>query len=258
MIKGMIFDLDGTVYWGRKEVPGAGRFIQELKKNDIKYVFVTNRANRPPEDVCEHLRGYGIECDESHVVTTAFATAEYLKGGSCYYIGEEGLRRELDRVGMTITDDKPDYVIVSFDRTLTYDKIKKACQLIHGGAKFIATNPDKALKMADGIVPGTGSIVAAIEAGSGVKPLVIGKPGKYIIELGLQRMGLSKDEAVNVGDNVETDIPAGLNAGVRTAFILTGVSTLEDLQKTNCRPTWIVDNYEELAEILRMENCKDK
>lgn len=254
MIKGVIFDLDGTVYWGKKEVPGAGSFVRELKQQGIKYVFVTNRANRPPDVVSAHLREYGIECDDEHVVTTAYATAEYMGGGSAWYIGEEGLKQELDRKGITITDQSPDYVVVSFDRYLTYDKIKTACKLIHGGAKFIATNPDKALKMSDGIVPGTGAIVAAIEAGCGVKPLVIGKPEKYVMEIGLQRMGLGRDDVIAIGDNVNTDIPAGINAGIRTAFILTGVSTLEDLHATPWKPTWIVDNYDELSEILRVEN----
>ena len=148
MIKGVILDLDGTVYLGKQEVPGAARFIAFLRESGIKYLFVTNRANRTPVVVAEHLASYGIPCTENDVLTSAQATVQYLKKGSVYYIGEEGLKVELDKAGMAVNEEAPDYVIVSFDRSFTYEKLKKACQMIHAGARFIATNPDKALKTA--------------------------------------------------------------------------------------------------------------
>ena len=254
MIKGVILDLDGTVYLGKEEVPGAARFIAYLRQSGIKYLFVTNRANRTPTVVAEHLCTYGIPCTENDVLTSAQATVQYLKRGSAYYIGEEGLKVELEKAGMAVNEEAPDYVIVSFDRTFTYDKLKKACRLIDAGAKFIATNPDKALKTATGLTPGTGSIVAAVAAGSGAEPIMIGKPERLIMDMSLERLGLAREEVINVGDNVATDILAGLRAGIRTAFILTGISNRDDLAKSDLKPTWVVEGYAELTEIVRREN----
>lgn len=254
MIKGVILDLDGTVYLGKEEVPGAARFIAFLRESDIRYLFVTNRANRTPAIVAEHLCTYGILCTENDVLTSAQATVQYLKHGSVYYIGEDGLKVELDKAGMTINEETPDYVVVSFDRLFNYDKLKKACRLIHAGAKFIATNPDKALKTANGLVPGTGAIVAAVTAGSGVEPVMIGKPERLIMDISLQRLGLAKENVINVGDNLATDVPAGIRAGIRTAFILTGVSTREDLAQSDLKPTWVVESYEQLTAIVKKEN----
>jgi len=254
MIKGVILDLDGTVYLGKQEVPGASRFIAFLRQSGIRYFFVTNRANRTPALVAEHLCTYGIPCTENDVLTSAQATIQHLKSGSVYYIGEEGLKVELDKAGMTVNEDAPDYVIVSFDRSFSYEKLKKACRLIHAGATFIATNPDKALKTASGLVPGTGSIVAAVAAGSGKEPIMIGKPERLIIDMGIERLGLARETVINVGDNLATDVPAGINAGVRTVFILTGVSSREDLAKTGLKPNWVVESYEELTAIVREEN----
>jgi 4-nitrophenyl phosphatase len=254
MIKGVILDLDGTVYRGGAEVPGAAQFIAWLRKQGIKYLFVTNRANRTPEEICAQLRGYGISCEDKDIITTAQVTAWHLKKGKVFFIGEEGLRRELVNAGFVITDNSPDYVIVSYDHDPSQDKITKACRLIKDGAKFVATNPDKGLPTEDGFRAGTGAIVEKVSAGTGVKPMMIGKPERLIIDLALERMGLKTSEAINVGDNVETDIPAGKNAGVRTAFILTGLSRREDLAHVPAKPDWIVENYNELAEIIRLEN----
>jgi len=254
MIKGVILDLDGTVYLGKQEVPGASRFIAFLRQSGIRYLFVTNRANRTPTVVAEHLCACGIPCTENDVLTSAQATVQYLKHGSVYCIGEEGMKVELDKAGMTVNEDAPDYVIVSFDRSFNYEKLKKACRLIHAGATFIATNPDKALKTASGLVPGTGSIVAAVAAGSGREPVMIGKPERLIIDMSLERLGLPRETVINVGDNLATDVPAGINAGVRTAFLLTGVSCREDLAKTSLKPNWVVAGYEELTAVIRQEN----
>ncbi len=254
MIKGVIFDLDGTVYRGDDEVPGAARFVQSLADRGIRYLFVTNRANRTPREIVTHLHGYHIPCTEEHILTTAQATARHLPKGSCYMIGEEGMRRELIQAGMTFTEEAPDYVIVSLDRTFNYDKLSKAVQLVYNGARFIASNPDKMLRLGDHIVPGTGALVAAIAAGSGVRPLIIGKPEPLIMRMALEQMQLNAGDVINVGDNVETDIPAGLRAGIRTAFILTGVSTRAHLADIDEVPTWIVENYAELECIIAHEN----
>ncbi len=253
-IKGILFDLDGTVYLGEKEVPGAAEFVSKLKQDGIRSLFVTNRSNRSAGAVCEHLRGYGIECEEDDIISTSDAAALYLKPGSYYAIGEDNLFETLNRHGFTYDDKAPDYVIVSFDREFNYDKLSKATRLIYNGAKFISTNPDHALKMYDDILPGTGAIVAAVEVGSGVAPITVGKPERIIFDIAIERMGIDRSEVIAVGDNLLTDILAGSAAGIRTVLILTGMSTREDVATSSVEPTWIVENYKEFGEMLAKIN----
>lgn len=250
-VKGILFDLDGTVYLGEKEVPGASDFINGLKPHKIRSMFVTNRSNRTETEVCEHLRGYGIDCEENDIISTAYATAMHLEKGSYYAIGEKNLFDTLDRHGFVYDEEAPDYVIVSFDRDFDYNKLKMAVGLIHKGAKFVSTNPDKALKMYDAILPGTGAIVAAVEAGADVEPLIIGKPERAIFDIAIERMNIERSEVIAVGDNLLTDIPAGAAAGVRTALILTGMSKRADVATSPIEPTWVVENYQELWAIIK-------
>ena len=257
MIRGVLLDLDGTVYWGAREVPGAAGFVRQLHAWGIRCLFVTNRANRTPEEVRDHLLGYGIDCATEDILTAAQATAAYLKKGSVYYIGEEGLRRALVEAGFEIADPSPDsvpdYVIVSFDRGFNYDKLATASRLIAAGAQFVATNPDKALRDAQHVTPGTGALVAAVEAASGQKPLIIGKPEPLIFEMALKKLGLAAADVIVVGDNPETDIPAGVRAGLRTAYILTGVGRREDAGLAGVSPTWIVEDFKELLATVAQE-----
>ncbi len=250
-VKGIFFDLDGTVYLGDKEVPGAADFINSLPNKGIKAMFVTNRSNRKASVVCEHLRSYGIKCDEQDIISTADATALYLKPGTYYAIGEKDFTDVLEQHGFEYNDTSPDYVIVSFDREFNYEKLKTAVGLIHNGAKFIATNPDHALKMYDRILPGTGAIVAAVETGAGVKPITIGKPERIIFDIAVERMGIDRSEIIAIGDNLMTDIAAGAAAGIRTVLILTGMSQKEDIESSPVEPTWVVKDYSELA--IRLE-----
>ena len=252
-IRGVIFDLDGTVYRGDEEVPGAARFVRWLDAHGIRRLFVTNRANRPPEEVAFQLAGIGIPCETADVLTSAQAAALYLKRRGVrrvYCIGEQGMRLALNEAGIALTERRPEHVVVSFDRSFDYDKLRTACRLILSGSGFIATNADRQLRTHEGLLPGTGTLVAAICAGTGVDPLVIGKPCRLIIDLALERLSLPASEVIAVGDNLETDIPAGVAAGVRTAFILTGVSTREQLRGAAARPTWVVQDFKELARLV--------
>jgi 4-nitrophenyl phosphatase len=245
-IRGVILDLDGTLYHGTHEVPGAVAFVRRLAEGGIRRLFVTNRANRPPSVVAEQLRGMGLECSDQDVFTSAEATASYLNKGRAFVIGMDGIRQALTRQGIAITDQAPDYVVVSMDTEFTYEKLARACTLIRDGAKFIATNPDRGLNTEQGVLPGTGAIVAAVTAATGVEPVVVGKPQPLIIEAAMQRLGTKPAETLVVGDNIETDVPAGFNAGALTALILTGISSRRDLERSRIRPTWVVDDYEAL------------
>lgn len=249
-IRGVILDLDGTVYNGMDEVPGAARFVRRLGERGIRYLFVTNRANRRPGAIVRQLRGFGIPCDAKNVLTSAEATALALRPGRAFVVGGAGLRTALRARGFVLTNERPRYVIVSFDTTLTYAKLATACRLIDRGAAFVATNPDKRLKTEGGFSPGTGAIVAAVAAATGVEPLVIGKPEKRLIELGLRRMRVKAAEALLVGDNVETDVPAGRRAGVRTALLLGGVSSRADVRRAPLKPTWVMRDYGELWAVV--------
>jgi len=258
MIKAIILDLDGTVYLGDAEVPGAGKFTIEMDRMGIRCLFVTNRANRSEEEVARQLRRYGISCRADDVLTSTQATIQYLKKGSVYYIGEKAFGQAIEAAGFVVTDFSPDYVIVSFERNVAREKIRKAASLIRQGAAFIATNPDKALKIEGSVLPGTGAIVDAVaeEAGSG-PDVMIGKPETLIIDMALQKLGMARNEVIMVGDNVETDIPAGIKSGVRTALILTGISRREDVENLPVQPTWIVESYDELLKIVVAEKDKN-
>jgi 4-nitrophenyl phosphatase len=253
-IKGIFLDLDGTVYWGRKQVEGAAEFVGQFKHSNMKLMFVTNRANRTPDVICNQLRDYGISCDREDILTAAQATAEHIDHGRVFYIGEDGLRQALEEQGLIITDDSPDYVVVSFDREFNYEKMKKACRLIDQGATFIATNPDQALRTEDGIIPGTGAIVAAVASGCGVDPIFIGKPETIIMKIALRNIELEPSEVIAVGDNLATDIPAGNASGMRTVLMLTGLAKLDDLENFSEQPTWIARDYAELNEIIHKNN----
>jgi len=253
VIRGVILDLDGTVYLGLEEVPGAGRFVAECRGLGIRCLFVTNRANRPPDEIVRQLQGFGIPCGVDDVLTAAQATARYLRHGKAWYIGEDGLRLALAEQGIAVSDDKPDYVVVGYDRGFNYDKLFKACRLIEQGATFVATNPDSALKTDRGIYPGTGAIVAAVAAGCGRKPVMIGKPERLIMDMALERLGLTADQVIVVGDSLATDVPAGHAAGMRTALLLTGVSSKEDIPGASVKPDWIAATFDELLEGVRFE-----
>lgn len=246
-IRGIIFDLDGTVYTGAREVPGAAEFIQACRARGIRCLFVTNRTNRLPEAVVNHLREYGIRCSTDDVLTASEATAEILPPGRAYVIGEEGLEIPLRKAGFTLTDQEPEYVIVGFDREFSYEKLKTACHWIGRGARFIATNPDRALRLEDRLYPGTGALVAAVEAGSNTRPRVIGKPERPIMDMALRRLGLSAGEVLAIGDNLATDIPSAAAAGIRSVLMLTGVSRVEEIPASPVQPDWVCASFAELS-----------
>jgi 4-nitrophenyl phosphatase len=253
MIRGVILDLDGTVYVGERAVPGAAAFVARARRWGLHCLFVTNRASRTPATVARQLRLLGIPCRASDVFTSADATANHIRRGSVFMVGERGLRVALRKAGIVLTDKRPDWVVVSLDRAFTYRKLATATRCIGAGSRFIATNADRGLPTEAGLVPGTGAHVAAMSAATGRAPLVIGKPQPAIMRMALRHMGLRARDVISVGDNVETDVPAGIRAGMRTALLLTGVSDRRAARRSPIEPTWIFNNYGDLARLVERE-----
>jgi len=251
-IKSLIIDLDGVLYRGDEPIEGAREFIAFLQREGIPFLLLTNNSTRTPSQYVEKLAGMGIAIKESDVLTSAQATAMYLEkvappGAPVYAIGEDGLRAALN-ARYTFTEEKADFVVVGMDSKLTYEKLKIATLLIRGGARFIATNPDKTLPTEEGLIPGNGAILAALEAATGVSPLVIGKPEPTIFDLALARMGTGKEGAAVIGDRLETDILGGRRAGLLTILVLSGATSRQDLETSPVQPDLVFEDVKQLYE----------
>ncbi|MDQ0206604.1 TIGR01457 family HAD-type hydrolase [Alkalicoccobacillus murimartini] len=240
--KGYLIDLDGTMYRGGTAIPEAVAFVHELKKRNLPYLFVTNNSTKTPEAVASHLRGFSVPADEKHVFTSGMATAAYLSeqkpNARVYIIGETGLRAALSQAGHVEASQGVDYVVVGLDREVTYEKIKRASLLIQQGATFIATNGDNAIPSEEGLIPGNGSIVAAIATASKTQPIFAGKPESIIIEQAIDVLGTTIEDTLMIGDNYQTDILAGIHGGLDTLLVYSGVTSEEDLQSVKVRPTF--------------------
>lgn len=240
---GYMIDLDGTIYRGKEKIPAAKRFIERLQEHDIPFLFVTNNSTQAPIKVVENLaNNFDIHVKEENVYTSALATADYIADldkdkRSVYVIGEVGLKQAILDRGFRFEETNPDYVVVGLDYDVTYHKFELATLAIKRGAKFIGTNADTNLPNERGLVPGAGSVIALVECSTQQKATYIGKPETIIMEKALERLGLPKDEVVMVGDNYMTDIKAGINFGIDTMLVYTGVSTRELVRKQEIAPT---------------------
>jgi 4-nitrophenyl phosphatase len=251
--KSLIIDLDGVLYRGNEPIEGAREFIALLQREEIPFLLLTNNSTRTPGRYVEKLAKMGIVVGESDVLTSAQATALYLEriappGARVYAIGEEGLRAALGEKYI-LTEDKADFVVVDMDSELTYEKLRVATLLIRGGAGFIATNPDKTLPTEEGLIPGNGAILAALEAATGVAPFVVGKPEPAIFDLALARMGVGKEGAVVIGDRLETDILGGWRAGLITILVLSGATSRQELENSPVKPDLVFEDVRQLYEV---------
>ena len=240
---GYMIDLDGTIYRGKEKIPAAKRFIERLQEHDIPFLLVINNSTQAPIKVVENLaNNFDIHVKEENVYTSALATADYIADlnkdkRSVYVIGEVGLKQAILDKGFRFEETNPDYVVVGLDYDVTYHKFELATLAIKRGAKFIGTNADTNLPNERGLVPGAGSVIALVECSTQQKATYIGKPETIIMEKALERLGLPKDEVVMVGDNYMTDIKAGINFGIDTMLVYTGVSTRELVRKQEIAPT---------------------
>lgn len=246
-IKNVISDMDGVIYRGKKVVDGAKEFIQNMRDKGIKFLFLTNNSEQTPLDLLRKLDSMGITgLTEENFITSAMATATFLAnqkpGGTVYVIGGGGLINELYKAGFSISENNPDYVVVGKTKNYNFEVIKKAVDLINKGAKFIATNPDVTDPIENGFEPACGALIAPIETATGKKPFIVGKPNALMMTIAKRKLGAHSEETLMIGDRMDTDIIGGMEAGMYTALVLSGVSTVETIGHFPYKPDFIYEN----------------
>jgi len=250
-IKNIIADMDGVIYRGKSLVTGAADFVKRLISNDIGFLFLTNNSEQSALDLKRKLEGMGVEgVEEKNFITSAMATATFLKnqkpGGTAYVIGGGGLVNELYKAGFSITDHNPDYVVVGKTSQLNFSMLKKGTSLIMSGSKFIGTNPDVIDPLEDGFEPACGAILASIQIATGKKPYIIGKPNSLMMSIAVKQLGAQIDKTIMIGDRMDTDVVAGMEAGMKTCLVLSGVSSRETIDEFPYRPDYVFNNVGEI------------
>ncbi len=249
----LIIDMDGVLYRGRAAIPGAGDFIESLRARGIGFVLATNNSTRTPQQYVDKLAGMGVTVYPHEVLTSALATADYLRGvappgARVFIVGQDGLRAALQEAGFTLVEEGAEYVIVGMDDAVCYDRLAEATLQIRAGAQFIGTNPDKTFPSERGIVPGNGASLAFLEAATGVAPTVIGKPERAMIEQALARLGAEAATTAIIGDRLETDILAGRRNGLHTILVLSGITDREMLAASDVQPDWVFESVAGLVD----------
>ena len=243
--KGFLCDMDGVIYKGNFLLPGVKEFVEWLYKEDKKFLFLTNSSGKTPKELQQKLARMGLDVDESHFYTSALATAKFLSrqspGCSAYVIGEPGLFNALHDVGITFNDVDPDYVIVGETANYNYGLICRSMHHVLNGAKLIGTNTDLTGPSESGIIPACRALVAPIEITTGKSAYYIGKPNPLMMRTGLQILGIHSAETAIIGDRMDTDIIAGIESGLDSVLVLSGVTTRNDIEQYAYRPRLVLD-----------------
>jgi len=246
-----IIDLDGTIYRGDTPIQYAREFIDYLNSGGRDYLLVTNCPSNTQASLVEKLRGMDINVKESNILTSGQATASFLvKHGlsRVYLVGGKALETELKKKGIELVENDAKCVVVGYDLGFTYEKMRRAGKEIRNGAEFVCTNGDHVIPYRDTMVPHTGAIAASIQAASGVKPVIIGKPEKHMLDEALDILGCTKDECCVIGDNIDTDIAFGKRHGVASFLVMTGVTTQAELERSSIKPDMVFANLLEVIE----------
>lgn len=243
--KGFICDMDGVIYHGDRILPGVAEFVRWLQEEGKAFLFLTNSSRYTPRELHQKLQRMGLEVDESHFYTSALATAHFLgsqcPGCSAYVVGEHGLFNALYDQGITYNDVNPDYVIVGESLTYNVDQMTRAIRLVNAGAKLIGTNYDLTGPTESGIAPACRALIAPIELATGRQAYFVGKPNPLMMRTGLRLLGVHSDDAVMIGDRMDTDMIAGIETGLDTALVLSGVTTREECETYPYRPRLILN-----------------
>lgn len=252
-IRSLIIDIDGVLWKGHDALPGVQSFFDFLRRRNISFVIASNNSARPASEIIERLSHMKVVVTADEVLTSAEATAIYLprlvgKGARVYVVGGQGITNALEHAGFAIVEQDAEAVVVGIDRHLTYDKLKRATFEIRRGAKFIGTNGDKTFPTEDGIVPGAGAILAAIQAATDMAPIIIGKPELPMFDIAIEQMRADRTRCAMVGDRLDTDIEGAQRAGLKSILVMTGITTSEILAQSKVRPDFVFDNLDLLRE----------
>ena len=248
---GFICDMDGVIYHGNRVLEGVPEFVNWMKDSGKKFVFLTNSPEKTPHELSMKLKRMGLDVSADNFYTSAMATAAFLHSQNpdctAYVIGEAALSKALYDQGIYMNDVNPDYVVVGETRTYSFEKIEKAIELVNKGAKLIGTNPDITGPTEHGVMPATGALISPIEIATGKKAYFIGKPNPFMLRHGLKRLDCHSEEIAFIGDRMDTDIIAGIETNVDTVLVLSGVTTLEDIDKFPYRPKYVLQGVGEIV-----------
>ncbi|WP_129842361.1 HAD-IIA family hydrolase [Streptomyces sp. RFCAC02] len=251
-IESWLTDMDGVLIHEGVPIPGADRFLKRLQESGKPFLVLTNNSIYTRRDLRARLARMGLDVPAESIWTSALATAQFLDiqrpGGTAYVIGEAGLTTALHDVGYVLSDQAPDYVVLGETRTYSFEALTKAIRLINDGARFIATNPDHTGPSAEGALPATGSVAALITKATGRDPYFVGKPNPLMMRTGLNLLGAHSETSAMVGDRMDTDVLAGLEAGMETFLVLTGLTAAGDIDTFPFRPSAVVDSIADLIE----------
>jgi NagD protein len=249
--KGFMCDMDGVIYHGEILLPGVREFVEWLENNDKSFLFLTNASERSPLELRQRLQRMGLDVPEEHFYTSALATAKFLAGQSpgctAYIVGASGLQNAFYDVGISHNDVDPDYVVIGETRAYNYDTIVRATTHVFNGAKLIATNPDTTGPSEEGIVPACKAYVAPIEIATKRDAYYVGKPNPLMMRTGLRMLGVHSEDAVMIGDRMDTDIIAGIETGIDTVLVLTGVTRVKDMKMFPYSPDYILESIGKIA-----------
>ena len=252
-IKSWLTDMDGVLVHENAALPGAQELIRQWTASGTPFLVLTNNSIFTPRDLAARLRASGLGVPEEAIWTSALATADFcasqIPGGSAFVIGESGLTTALHEAGFIMTEIDPDYVVVGETRNYSFEAITKAIRLIDNGARFIATNPDATGPSADGPMPATGAIAALITKATGKDPYVVGKPNPMMFRSAMNKIGAHSETTAMIGDRMDTDIVAGIEAGLHTVLVLTGISDDAEIERYPFRPDEILSGVHELLDV---------
>lgn len=258
-IRAVLFDMDGVLYRGAQALPGVNELLAFLAEQRVAYACITNNASRTREQFSAKLATMGIAVPPERIITSATATSVWLRsraprGTTVYAIGMDGLREPLFDDGYFVEQQRdPEYVVIGADFEITYAKLKTACLAIRGGAKFVGTNPDTTFPSEEGIIPGVGSFILALEAASDQKAMIIGKPEPALFDAALSLLGVRAQDTLMVGDRLDTDIVGAHRAAISAAMVLTGVSTAAELAGSDVQPAAVFAGLPELHATWRAD-----
>jgi NagD protein len=253
-IRSWLMDMDGVLVHEEEAIPGADRFLGRLRELGLPFLVLTNNSIYTRRDLSARLRASGLDVPEESIFTSALATASFLAdqrpGGSAFVVGEAGLTTALHEAGYTLTERDPDYVVLGETRVYSFGRITQAIRLIANGARFIATNPDPSGPSQEGPLPATGAVAALISRATGVDPYFVGKPNPLMMRSALNAIDAHSETTAMIGDRMDTDVVSGLEAGLHTVLVLTGVTTPEMADRFPYRASRILGSVADLADEL--------